>query len=787
MGKPKRKQKGGPQTNEELIRHAKQRLAAGDAKQALAALRRVQFKGVPSEHLEPLFHSAYLLRARELDERGLRDEAEAARKNAAKHGPSGSDREPTADDILPFLLTKPADSRLAAYARYLRSNPLSPGAEVMLADHLVLNRCWEQLDAFPEACQFRDDARLMASASETLDRGDWDAGSRILEPLPAESAFRYWRTFSVAMAAYFRRDMPAVARALKGLPSDFPLPSAAKALRANSKPGAGEGATAKSGVERLLGVGSLSISKRGQAVRRAVGGAKTAQIGPAIRDFAKAVDPHSPSVTTVRLIRALYPAVAAGQLDEDDYWQAFSGAVPERHREGVEILTYCQALFKHPGALEYLTDIADLFHAIKNAFPDDSDRRVARARILAKLAELVKSSGAWSLMYSDAEDICQILGDFDFKSVEKYARSGRSAAIDLMRLSLAEDPTNAAAHKQLVAMLENGYLTKNAELVSAYEHYAEAVPEDPDPWIALAELRLGSNAYRKAAAALEKARSYASHDHRVSNLMVAASLLATKRNLKQERLALALRDLSNAEALMNPTSEPIVLAWKAVASAAQASEPSLLPACKRLLDSAPPSVRAKAACIVWNANATMDLPVRLPPKDSQKLWNMFREAIRATCETAPAELAGIVEPMPIAFDSVARTKIVSQNLFDLWDGVLRAVPDRDALRIFPAAVECGNLKELRSELARRLTRTQNKTYQRILLLYSATVKYLLGEEVGSTRFRKLIDSIPSDDLKPVRAAAEQLSAPVAMRFVPVLALALKQLQFDMLDEQWGLF
>ena len=787
MGRPNRKRKGGHQTKEDLIRHAGLRLAAGNAKKALDTLRLAQFKGVPTKHLDQLFHRAYLARAEELEARGLREEAEASRKNAALHGSAGGDLEPTADDILPFLHTQPADSRLAAYARYLRSNPPSSNAEVMLADHLVLNRCWEQLDAFPDACQFRDDATVMASASEPLDQGDWETGSRILVQLPPESAFRHWRAFSVAMAAQIGEDMPAVAKALKGLPADFPLRSATKVLRANAKPGAAEGATARSGMERLLGVGRRSISKRAQVLRRAVEGAKTAQIGRAIRDFAKAVDAHSPSVTRLRLIRALYLAVRTGQLDEDAYWNAISKGVPEREMECVEFLVYCQWLFKRPGSLDYLTDLAELFYAIKHAFPDDSDRGVARAKILAKLAELVHSSGEWSLTYSEAEDICQILGDFNFESVEKYARSLRSAAIDLMRRSVAENPTNAAAHKQLVELLESGFPRKNAELVSAYEHYAEAVPGDPDPWIALAELRLGSNAYRKAESALEKARGFASHDRRVSELTVAASLLAAKRNLQRARLTLALRDLSNAEAVVSQRSEPIVLAWKAIASAARAKEPSLLAACTRMLDGASPSVRAKAACIIWNANYLMDLPVHLPPKDTQKLWKMFQEAILDTCKTAPADLADLVEPMPIAFDSVAGTKVVSRSLSEVWDSVLRAVPDRDVLRILPTAVEFANLEVLRSELARRLTRTQNKTYQRILLLYSATVKYLLGEEVGAGRFRKLIDSIPSNELKPVRAAAEQLSVPVATRFVPTLALALKQFEFDLLDHQWDLF
>ena len=788
MGRSNRKQKGGPHTKQELIRHAGLRLAAGNAKQALASLRLAQFNGVPAERLDQLFHRAYLARAGELEARGLTEEAEAARKNAAMHGSSSGNLEPTRDDLLPYLHTQPADSRLAYYARYLQSNnPPCPDAEVMLADHLVLNRCWEQLDALPEACPFRDDANVVAAASEPLDCGNWDAGSRILDQLPAESGFRHWKAFCSAMAAHVRRDMPTVAKDLKALPSEFPLRSATKALRASARPRAAESASARAGTERLLGIGRLSISKRAEAVRQAVEGAKTEPIVRAIRDFATAVDPHSPTVTMQRLIRILHLAVETGQLNEDTYWDAFSRAVPERQSESVEILLYCQSLFKKPSSLDYLTEIAEMFPAIRLAFPDESDRRVARARILGRLAEGVQSRGTWAVTYQDAEDICQILGDLTFNSVEKYARDGLSAAIDLMRLSVREDPSNAAAHKQLIAMLESGLVPRTSELISAYEHYAESVPEDPEPWISLAELRLGNNAYRKAEAALEKARIYASQDNRVIDLMAATSLLATKRNLKRGRLALAVRDLSNAEAIASPRTEAIVLAWKVIASFAQAKESSLLASGDRLLDDATPPMRAKAACIVANALPSTGGSAVVPRTDRLRLQNMFRDAVRETCKTAPADLADLVEPMPVAFSCVTGPKVVPEDLGELWDCVLRAVPDRDALRIFPAALEVGALRELRGEIARRLARTDNSTYQRILLLYSATLRYLLGEDRGAGRFRKLVDSIPKQELGPVRAAADKLVIPVAMRFVPVLALALKQFDFELLEEQWGLF
>lgn len=788
MGRPNRKQKGGPQTKEELIRHAGLRLQAGNAKAALDSLRLAQFRGVPPEHLDQLFHRAYLARARELEARGLSKEAAAARQNAAMHGSSTLDLEPTRDDLLAYLHTQPAESRIASYAQYLQSNNAPcPDAEVLLADHLVLTRCWEQLDGFPEACQFRDDANVMAAASEPLDCGNWEAGLRILEQLPAQSGFRHWKVFCSAMAAHVRADRSALASAVKALPPEFPLRSATKALRASARSTEAASASTRKGMERLLGIGRLSIPKRAEAVRRALEGSRAERMARAIRDFSEAVDPHSPSVTMLRLIRILHSAVDAEQLDEDDYWDTFFRAVPKRQSPGVEILVHCQSLFKKSGSLDDLAEIADMFPAIRQAFPDEADSRIARARIFGRLAEVAKSEGHFGLTYDDADDLCQILGDVNFESAERYARSGLLAAIDLMRMSVREDPSNAAAHKRLIVMLRSGWELRTSELISAYEHYAEAIPEDPEPWISLAELRLGSNAYRKAEAALEKARSYTGQDDRVIDLMAAASLLATKQNLQRGRLALALRDLSNAEAVVSPRTEAVVLAWKVIASVAQATESSPLAACERLLDSATPPTRAKAACIVANALPSKGGFVRLPPKGKQRLQNMFREAVRETCRTSAADLAGLVEPMPVAFTGVTDPKVVPQDLGDLWDCVLRAVPDGDALRVFPSAVEFGALEELRREIARRLARTEDRTYRHILLLYSATLRYLMGEDRGASRFRKLAESIPEQELAPVRAAAEQLSIPVAMRFVPLLALALVQFDFEVLDEQWGLF
>ncbi len=778
MARSKRRRKGGPGSVEELVERAIHHLAGGRSKEALDALRKAQFKGIPAERLDRLFRRAYLLRANQLETRGLTEEAESARKKAENYGPGQGHLDPGPDELVGFLRSLSADSRLAAYGRFLRSHPPVPEVETALADHLVMNRCWEQAEVLPEGSQFRLDATVMESAIGPLDRGEWDVGHGILQRVSSSSGFWNWKVFASAMAAYLREDPAALAADLETLPSKFPLRSAVKAIRLA---GTRSARNPRTPMEHIVGVGRASVARCGESLRRSAGGVRPGSFKRAITDFAQTVDPHSPEITRLRLALALGAEVESDRIGVDDYWDLCAGALPRRQHDLHEFLVFLQSIARAPVTSEYLPDIADQFDHVRRLFRAEADQRLARAQILYRLASAVKMSGPWGLPYERADAVCQILGSDGCQGVERYAQYAKAAAIDLTRASIREDPTDPAVHKSLVSMLRSDLNTSNSELIKVYEKYAEAIPEDPEPWIVVAELRLQNNAYRKAAAALEKARVYASHDNRVSDLQAASSLLAAKRNLQGKRFALAATDMAAAEASTSRTAESVVLAWKAITLYVCKNEATLPAACGRVLRDVAPAVRAKAICILLDANAAQGSLVDLPAKDWNRLHAQFQDDVRTACETAPNDLGGLLEPIPSVFRGVTSETAVSYQLSGLWDSVLRAVPDEQALTVFRVAVECGGLEELRIEIGRRLSRARNRTYQHILLLYSASIRYMLREDRGGARFSRLVESIPDEHLDPVRIAAEELSVAVARRFMPTLAMALRSFNFDLLD------
>ena len=324
-----------------------------------------------------------------------------------------------------------------------------------------------------------------------------------------------------------------------------------------------------------------------------------------------------------------------------------------------------------------------------------------------------------------------------------------------------------------------------AEVIAAHEQYAAAMPEDPEPWIGLAELRLTNLAYRKAETALAKARAYAGQDERVADLQALTSVMAAQRNFKSGRHLRAKEDIESAGQFASRRSEPVVKAWTALLQYAQPAGGTLRASFGETLESSGPVVRVHALCVGLDALDSRTHKFRSKPAAKQQIEGMLDEAVTALCRENPQDLPRLLEPLPDVFSSVGNVDAVPELLGNRWGSVLRAIPDRAMFKVFPLAIEFGACLALRKELARRLPLSRDRTRQRILLLYMATVSYLLGEDRTLKRFNRLKDSIPSEELAPVRKAAERVAAATRACFATRLAEALERFDFD--DIETGLF
>ena len=787
MARPFRRRKRASETPHQLLSYAVQRIGAGDGKRALKLLKRAQFKGASPKRTAPLLYLAYAIRADDLEARGMADQARAARENASRHAAAFASMVPTAGELVPLLRSLADKGSFELYARYLRSNPPHREAETVLADRVVLERCWEHLSVLDAGSRLRRDAATVASAVGTLDRGDWGGGRRLLQSLAKDSAFRAWLAFCDAMDAFVRGDARELRRAVRALPPNFPLRSSVKALRIGTKAIAGRAAAASAPVAGLFGLGRFAVPQRVQALRASIRTDSPPRIAKAIASFVAVIDPLDSAETKVQVALALALAAFENEIGYETYVDVLRRVGPARRLDLRVQRSLLQAFGGRSPQVQGTDEIARLLADIHLLYPEPTVQEVARSRILYKLAHAVSVVPAWEIDFEEFDGLAMIAGDTSYGTLQRYEKDPLAAAADLLRMSVRADPSNMDAHKRLVAVLRDSVSAKRSELVAAYEAYAQAVPEDPNPWIALAELRLSHNAYRKAESALKTASRYAGRDERVLDLLALSSVSAARRNIRNGRLGLAERDLVAAESRMGPKVEPLVRAWKGLLIFAKHKRPHLRSACEEAVASCPPIVRAEALCLVLAACNASQGRLAIPTRQQRPLWKMAGAAVGAVCSECPDELPRLVEPLPPAFECVTSSTAVVACLSAHWVQILRAVPDAVMFRVFLVAVEYRQWATLRLELLRRLPRARKGAQGRILLLYLATVRYLLGEDSGGARFHRLKASIPDAQREPVRLAADKLANALRFCFVPQLSIALREFNFAILDEPRGLF
>ena len=590
MGRKARKKKAGQGVGR-LLNLARRRIAAGDGKKALDLLKRARYGGASQDEMGPLLYRAHMLRAKALSDLELARQAQASRNLASKFRVAPDEHQPAPSTLLTLMKGLPDNERFALYAKYLRANQPHSEAELDLADRLVLRRCWEHLEVLSPSSQFRLDADLFASALPQFDRGDRSGGCRLLRRIGWESAFREWKTFGVAMAAYERGDSNLATATLKKLGPGFPLRKSRKALAI--------AIGRRSQIPRSISLRFAELFRLNQAriascvrdLRAALGFGNGERMAQAVRTLGTAAPP---STRGLRLHIALGSEHAAwkGEISCFDFLPvlAFLAApdqMPQRLERG-----YVRMLARRDAGLLSPEHIERYLDRLPEEFPGKEHRRLARSRILFRLGRAIRFNTV------------DILDDKDLDAIERLAGLPVDRAFDtrvvveaLYRASLSVDPSYTDGHKELVDLLRSAAYTKRSEIVAACEAYAEAQPDDPEPWIALAEFRLSHSAYRKAEAALKQARKHGGDDDRVIEMLVATYLFAAHQNLGNGRLGAAELDIQNAEAVTRPATQGLVTAWRVMLTIAWQERPNWRSACCEQVDPHSPVVRVRAPCL----------------------------------------------------------------------------------------------------------------------------------------------------------------------------------------------
>ena len=519
-----------------LLEQARESLAGGDGRTALELIRLARDRDQNLAGLPLLSFCACTARARQLAAKGMDTEAAALRARAVRHRASISMATLGEDDWVLYVGSADGADALAAYADHVASEPALPRVERVLADALVVQRCWEGLDAFAASHPLRRDGEKIRASAGAMDAGDWARAAGLLRDVPRRSPFAPWRLFSKAMACFDAGDDDGLRRALDHLPPDFALARTVAECRRLIAGGGPDDGDAGGGSGALVELGSdrARVAALAREVRRTLRKGNVRALGTAIEKLADAVYPEDPREARIDLLEVAALAAVRDALPVPALTGLAERLVPPDrfHRVLARIFLLGQEVTPE---LWSPTPAVALLQELTAEFTGPRDRDLARACILESLARTGRSAiDPETLPPRQLALVASLLG----RPIDNPA----TIFGDLMTASLEVDPDNRDGYLFLLDLLREQGAAK-ARRIRVLLDMVERFPDDPGPWLELAGLHYSRNAYRRAERALAAARARAPHDERMLDLQAVGFLKSADQSRNKGRLALAAQDL----------------------------------------------------------------------------------------------------------------------------------------------------------------------------------------------------------------------------------------------------
>ena len=752
-----------------LLAQARQSLAEGDGRKALDLLRQAQRGDSALEELPLLLFCACMQRARQLAEKGLAKEAAAMRASAVQHRASIAFQQLAEENLVQYIRHSDGAEALADYADYLQAQR-SPILQVerMLADLLVIQRCWQGLEALAPDHPLRRDAGQVESSLEDMDAGDWERAGGLLGGIGRRSPFAPWRLFCKAMVCFGRGDDQGLRRIIELLPADFAMTHTVAEWRRLCT---GEGVDGPAEVQQALGTAGTALADQlGQAIHKG----RLRDIERLIPGLAVALYPEEP----LQAQRALLQVVGLAVLRDKVPIEAISGLVQrllpaERvagatAQIGLLIQQVSPNTWDPAPAAVYLDQLSV-------EFPHASDRVVARGRVLEALARSGHKVGLQPHFLPDetVESLAALLD-------ERLDDPGMVLA-QLMMASLAADPDNRDGYRFLLDLLR-GHPESQAKFEKTLRAMAARFPDDPDPHLELAALHYAKNAYRRAEKSLAEALKRAPHDERLLDLQAIGFLKSADQSRKRGRFELAARDLQGAEDLERPRLAFVLRVKRlllAVVSAGGDAAEVVAPHVEGL----PPSARLRTLALLLHDLAENSHIKNVEPEMGKALKALLERQATAFDQLSPDEIVALIAPLPADFRILYDRLPLAPALADWWPALMEHLAGDHLFSFFDMLLAGDQSAPVRAEINRRLQGRPKAQRDPLLLFYLAVIRYQEGQDYDSRRFMEVLDAADAADQTRLRAAAVRL----ASYMHGPLHQALQQFRFDVLDWPGPLF
>ena len=777
----------------DLLDQVRQLLARGDGRGALDRLRQVpQEDGGPKE-VPLLRFCACIERARQLTRSGLEREAASMRAQAARHREAISVEALGDEDLILCIRYLDGDDALAVYADFLATRPASPRAERLLADLLVIRRCWSGLDVLDPSHPLRRDAGPVMQGADAMDAGDWAQAAERLHGVSRRSPFAPWRVFCKAMVCFGAGDDQGLHRCVERLPADFALAHTVaewKRLGAGEGEGAGEGGPVR--VRQALGTAGSAVEALGDAFRAALRGNERPRVlERSIIDLADALCPEASLDARIDLLQIAGLATLRSRLRIQTVHALVRRLVPAERVAGVSArigLTLQQASFD----LWDPAPAAAFLHRLAVEVPRAEDHALARGRVLEALARIGRR--AVEPAFLPARMVKALTG-----LLGRPVEPTWMIFVELMAASLEADPRNREGYRFLLDLLR-GRGEAKPRVRSVLEQMAVSFPDDAEPWLELATLHHSGNAYRRAEQALAEAKLRAPHDERIQDLQAIGFLKSADQSRKAGRFELAARDLRRAEDMGRPKLRQVLHVKRILLDLVSGGgdtetvvaphldpdpgEPADAPrrgdteavVASHLERLAPADELRTLALLIHDLRENRRIR-NIRPEMESEVTAMLARRVPVIDALDPGEVVELLAPLPFELHVLCRNRHIAPVLSAWWTGLMRRLDGDRLPAVFDILMDCGGRAEVRAELARRLRGAPKSRRDPLLLLYLAVIRCLEGQDFGARRFEEALEAAAPSDMERLRAEAAKL----ARHTQGILREALRKFDFTLLE------
>lgn len=755
-----------------LLEQARQSLAAGDGRRALDLLRQAQHGDPALEELSLLLFCACIQRVRQLKKKGLAKEAVAMHALTAQHRASIEVQTLSEENLVQYIRHLDGVEALADYADYLLAQR-SPSLQVerMLADLLVIQRCWQGLEVLAPDHPLRRDAGQVEPSLEAMDAGDWERAVSLLGGIGRRSPFAPWRLFCKAMVCFGSGDDQGLRRILELLPADFAMTHTVAEWRRLCT---GEGVDGLAEVQQVLGLAGAASMALADQLREAIHKGRLRDIERLIPRLAAALYPEEPLQAQMALLQIVGLAVLRDKVPMPAVPQLVQRLLPTERVDSAtaQIVLLIQqvspAMWDPAPAAVYLDQLSV-------AFPRVPDRALARGRVLEAMARADHKAGLQPyLLPPEMVESLAVLID------ERLDDPGMVLA-QLMTASLAADPDNREGYRFLLELLW-GYPDYRPKLEKTLLDMAARFPDDPDPYLELATLHYAKNAYRRAEKSLAEALKRAPHDERLLDLQAIGFLKSADQSRKRGWFKQAARDLECAENLERPRLK-LVLRVKRLLLAITAASGDAAEVVAPHVEHLSLGARLRTIALLLHDLAENSHVKNVRPEMEKALKAFLGQQATALAQLNPDEVVELIAPLPADFHILYYRLQIAPVLADWWTALMEHLAGERLLAFFDILLACDQRAWVRTEIDRRLRGRKKAQRDPLLLFYLAVIRHQEGQDHGSRRFAEVLAAADADDEKRLRAAALRLAGHAH----GPLRQALQQFRFDVLDLPYPLF